>query len=135
MWKAGLLATAFVGASASGALAVDLVLRSSLSQTLAVDSNYQMLTRPLGDTYLPVSTLGCDAVARTPTMRFQTTVDLSYLSYFGPGAVNLVPALNRGVVARFEKTFSLTTIKLAAARRFEQAQQLQLAETGVNTIG
>src|SRR5690349_2606050 len=103
MWKAGLLATAFVGASASGTFAVDLVLKSTLIQTLAIDSNYQMLPQPLGETYLPASTLVFDAVARTPTMRFQTTADLSYRTYFGPGAENLTPGLDRGVVTRFEK--------------------------------
>ena len=49
MWKAGLLATAFVGASASGALAVDLVVKSSLIQSIAIDSNYQMQPNPPGE--------------------------------------------------------------------------------------
>ena len=135
MSKSPLLATVCLGISAWGALAADVTVKSQFIQTFAADSNYQMQPDPPGQTYLPVSTLVFDAVARTPTMRFAATADLSYRTYFGPGAENLLPGLDRGILVRAEKTTELATFKLAAARRFQQTSQLQLAQTGVNTIG
>lgn len=135
MSKSVLLAIVCLGISAWGALAADVTIKSQLSQSFSADSNYQMQPNPPGPTYLPVSNLLFDTVARTPTMRFAATVNLSYRTYFGPGAENLLPGLDRGIMGRFEKTTALTTYKVAAARQYRQASQLQLAETGVNTIG
>ena len=67
-------------------------------------------------------------------MRFEATVDLSYRSYFGPGGIDLAPALDRGVLARVEKRDQLDLHTLAASHRFQQASRLQLAEQGVSTI-
>ena len=123
-----------VGVLASGADAADVTIKSRLNQTFTVDSNYQMQAHPPGETYLPVSNLAFDIVARTPTMRFTTTVDASYRSYFGPGAENLLPGLDRGIVSGIEKRDHLTTYRLSASRRYRQSAELQLAETGVTTI-
>ena len=135
MSKSPLLATVCLGISAWGALAADVTVKSQFIQTFAVDSNYQMQPDPPGQTYLPVSTLLFDVVARTPTMRFAATADLSYRTYFGPG---LKICCLGWIVASWpvsKKPPSLDTYKLAAARRYQQTSQLQLAETGVNTIG
>src|SRR5262245_14133265 len=124
-----------VGMSMSGAKAVDISLKSTLYQSFEGNSNYLMQTNPTGVTYTPVSTITVDAVARTPTMRFATTVDLSYQSYFGQGAETLLPAFNRGFRGSAEKFDNMTTYKLEGSIRTTQAFHLQLAETGVATVG
>lgn len=120
---------------AASAHAADVTLKSRFAQTLSIDSNYQLQPHPPGETYAPVSTLSFDAVARTPTMKFMATVDLSYRTYFGPGVENLLPGLDRGFRVSAEKNAHDTTYKLTAARFYRQTASLQLAETGVNTIG
>jgi hypothetical protein len=133
--KMAILAGVCVGVCTSGAQAVDLSVKSSLAQSLEANSNYQLQSNPPGTTYLPITTLNVDALARTPTMRFAATVDLSYRTYFGPGAENLLPALDRGYRGSVEKNDKLTNYKVEASRSERQASQLQLAETGVSTVG
>ena len=123
-----------VGMSFSGANAADVSIRGSLIQNIEANSNYQLQTNPSGATFVPVSTLVLDAVARTPTMRFAGSVDLSYRSYFGPGADNLLPGLDRGFRGSFEKYANLTTYRIEGGVRTTQASELQLAETGRSTV-
>src|SRR6266567_269126 len=111
--------------SMSGARAVDFSLKSTLYQSLEINSNYQLRSDNPGETYIPVSSLIFDAVARTPTMRFAATVDLSYITYFGPGAVDLAPAFNRGFRGSAEAYQENTTYKVEGSVRTTQAFRLQ----------
>lgn len=120
---------------AACAHAADITLVGRFNQSLSVDSNYQLQTHPPGESYLPVSTLAFDATVRTPTLKWFTTTDFSYRSYFGPGVENLLPGLDRGILTSIEKKDTDSTYRLAASRRTSQTATLQLAETGVNTIG
>jgi hypothetical protein len=133
--KAAIIAGIYAGLSVSGARAVDIDVKSTLYQSLEINSNYQLQANPPGETYIPVSTLIFDALARTPTMRFAATVDLSYRTYLGPGAENLLPAFDRGFRGSAEAYRDTSTYKIEGSVRTIQALQLQLAETGVRTVG
>ena len=120
--------------SASSAHAMDWTITSSLSQTFEANSNYQMQPNPPGPTYLPVSSALLNIIGRTPTMRVAATANLSYRTYFGPGAETLLPGLDHGFLGTWEKRHYLTTFKLEGSHRVQQASTLQLEETGTSTI-
>jgi hypothetical protein len=131
-----ILALVYAGVGACSARAVDFNLTSQLIQTSDFNSNYFLQNNPPGAIIAPVSTLRVNSLARTPTMRFAATTDLSYRSYFGPGLDNFFinNALDKGARAELEKTDKLTTYNLAASVRQVQASPLQLAQIGVSTI-
>jgi hypothetical protein len=132
--KAALLATACLGISASAALALDWTLKSQLAQSLELNDNYQLQPKSPGETYAPVSKLLFDVLARTPTMRFAATADLSYRTYFGPGAENLLAGLDRGARASVEKTDKLATYNLGGSWQLRSAAEEQRADTGIGTV-
>jgi len=133
--KMAIFASICAGLGMSGARAVDLSITGYVSQSIEANSNYLMLPTPNGPTYLPVSTVVLDALARTPTMRMAATADWTYRQFLGPGGELLLPALDRGFRGSFEKYENLGSYKIEGATRTQQAQQLQLAETGVATVG
>ena len=135
MRKLAILVSVWVVVCSPGAQAADVIVRSSFTQSIEGNSNYRLEANPPGETFAPVSSLRFDTVARTPTMRFAATVDLSYRSFFGPGAELLLPAFDRGFRGSLEKTDKLTLYKIEASRRVQQTLQLQLEETGRSTIG
>jgi hypothetical protein len=65
------------------------------------------------------------------------TADLSYQTYAGPGVADFIvaPALNKGAKVALEQTEKQTLYNLAASWRQQQAAPLQLAQTGIATIG
>jgi hypothetical protein len=126
-----------VGLYSSGARAADITLTSQLSQSAEFNSNYFLATNPPGEVTSPISTLRVNALALTPTTRFNGTADLSYQTYFGPGVDNFIvtPALNKGARVTLDHTEKLTTYNVRAAWSQQQAAPLQLAQIGVATIG
>lgn len=116
-----------LGACASAAKAADITLHSAVTQSLEVNSNYEMRSPPLGPSYVPVTAIFVDALARTPTMRFIANADANYISYFGE--TRLLPSLNGGAHARAERTADAASYYVDAAVRVAQVARVQLAET------
>ena len=125
------------GLYCSSARSADISLTSQLSQSAEFNSNYFLQTHPPGLTTSPISSLRVDGVARTPTSRLFGTADLSYQTYAGPGVADFIvaPALNKGAKVALEQTEKQTLYNLAASWRQQQAAPLQLAQTGIATIG
>lgn len=119
---------------ATQAWAIDLQIRSSLSQTLEINDNRNMSVNSAGVTYAPVSSLVLDVLARTPTMRFEASGNLDYRTFFGPGAVNTNNALDRGARAKLTKTTRLTTYDIGASYSLRDAGTVQLDDVGIRTV-
>jgi hypothetical protein len=130
-----ILASAWAGMFLCDAGAVDITIKSTSSQSLEINSNYLLETNPRGETYISTTRLAVDTVARTPTVKFAATVDLTYRSYFGPGAELLLPGFDRFFRGTLEKYDKLTTYKIEANRSIRQSFRLQLEEVGVATVG
>jgi hypothetical protein len=73
----------------SAAWAVDWSLRSTESETVALDSNMFLSPNPIGGTLGSYSTISANAEARTPTSKFDFDSYVNYNKYFGPGASTL----------------------------------------------
>jgi hypothetical protein len=136
---AAILAGISLSGFASAAAALDLEIKSRLVQSLEASDNYQLSPQSPGPTYSSISTLIFDSVARTPTMRFASTTDFSYRTFFGPGGEDISPARDYGTRLRAEnKVDSQTTAHFDAAWRFRSAsavQAEQLEETGNTSVG
>jgi hypothetical protein len=134
VWTPVAIALLCLGASASGAWAVDLVLKSQVEQSVEFNDNRDLAPKSKGDTYAFLSSLMFDAVARTPTTKFAATVDLSYRSFAGPGADQLIDAPNGGLRASMETKQKLTTYTLAGSYARRDASTLQIEDTGFATV-
>lgn len=128
------LAVLSLDASMSGARAVDLVLKSQMGQSVEFNDNRDLSPKSKGDTYSFLSSLMFDAVVRTPTMKFAATVDLSYLTFTGPGADLLTDALNHGVRASIERKEKLTTYNLGGSWARRDASTVQIEDIGFATV-
>ena len=134
MRRAILIAVACLGVWMPSARAVDLSLKSSLTETLEFNNNRKMQPNSAGNSYNSVSALVFDAHALTPTSRLDVIGGLTYNTYAGPGEANTLNTLNNNVSARFEKTTKLTTYNLNASRSERDTSTIQLEETGVATL-
>jgi hypothetical protein len=132
--KAVLLATVCFGVATTHALAVDWKIKSQLGETFDISDNRDLRKTPVGLTYAPVSSLMFEVLGRTPTMTFATTTNLSYRSYFGPGAVNTTDALDKDAQARFTKKTRLTTYDIGASWSERDAGNVQLEDIGFRTV-
>ena len=121
-------------ASVSGARAVDLVLKSQMGQSVEFNDNRDLSPKSKGETNSFLSSLMFDAVVRTPTMKFAATVDLSYLTFTGPGAELLTDALNHGVRASVEGRERLTTYNLGGSWSRRDASSVQIEDIGFATV-
>jgi hypothetical protein len=121
-------------ASVSGVRAVDLVLKSQLGQSVEFNDNRDLSTKSKGDTYTFLSSLMFDAVVRTPTMKFAATVDLSYLTFTGPGSDLLTDAVNHGVRASIERKEKVTTYNLGGSWSRRDASTVQIEDIGFATV-
>jgi len=121
-------------ASLSGASAIDLELKSQAGQSVEFNDNRDLAPKSKGDTYTFLSSLMFDAVARTPTTKFAATVDLSYRAFTGPGAEQLLDALDHGVRASMETREKLTTYNLAGSWTRRDASTVQIEDIGFATV-
>jgi hypothetical protein len=121
-------------ASVSGARAGDLVLKSQMGQSVEFNDNRDLSPKSKGETYSFLSSLMFDAVVRTPTMKFSGNVDLSYLSFAGPGADLLTDALNHGVRASLESREKVTTYSLGGSWTRRDASTVQIEDIGFATV-
>src|SRR5262245_5911978 len=67
-------------------------------------------------------------------MTFQATTNLSYRSYFGPGAVTLQDGLDKTVRASLEKREKRTTYFVAGSWSEQSAAQAQRDDLGFATV-
>ena len=121
-------------ASLSGASAIDLELKSQAGQSVEFNDNRDLAPKSKGNTYTFLSSLMFDAVARTPTTKFAATVDLSYRAFTGPGAEQLLDALDHGVRASMETREKLTTYNLAGSWTRRDASTVQIEDIGFATV-
>lgn len=135
VWRVAPLAVACLCFATQTAISADVTVRTSLTESLTADSNYQMSSAWPGMTYISATTLWLNTVVRTPTSRFEGTAEATYRTYFGDGSDNLIPGIDRNFLGRYTKTFETATVSLEGARQYRQASFVQLAETGQNTVG
>ena len=128
------LAALSLDALVSGARAVDLVLKSQMGQSVEFNDNRDLAPKSKGDTYTFLSSLMFDAVVRTPTMKFAATVDLSYITFTGPGSDLLTDALNHGMRASVEGREKLTTYNLGGSWSRRDASTVQIEDIGFATV-
>jgi hypothetical protein len=128
------LALIALGVFTPGAHAVDWTVRSTLTETVEASDNRRLVVNPKGPSYSSFSSLLFDALARTPTSRFNLTGNLSYSAYAGPGETDTVNALNNNVTARYEHSTKLSNYFVTASRSESETSQIQLEETGVSTL-
>jgi hypothetical protein len=133
MTKSALSAIVGLSLSASSVLTMDWNLKSQLGETVEVSDNYFLRSPPSGTLYVPTSTLGVDAIGRTPTMRFAINSSVNYRAYGGPGATGLLNALGTSNHIGIEKTDHLTTYNVGASYSTQEVAAAQLTETGVVT--
>jgi hypothetical protein len=119
---------------ASSAGAVDLRLRSTLSESFEINDNRLMQPVSPGPSYNSISSLVFSADALAPTARLNVNTDLAYRAYAGPGEENSRNVLDRGATARFEKLQKLTTYNVSASWREFETAAVQLEETGIATL-
>lgn len=129
------LALVFVS-SGTAAGAMDLTIKSSLSETFEANDNY-FLSQTAKPIYRPQSTINFDALGRMPTSIYDLSGDFSYINYLGPGAESMTEqsAKQGGVKFRFENSGKAPGDKsnFFASWRTQDVVSAQLADTGTAT--
>lgn len=119
----------------TSAFAIDLELRSTLSETIEVNDNYFLSSAPKAATVAPTSTIAVNALGRTPTMLYTLSGDFSYYKYLGPGAesTTITGGTRSGVTFGVEQSGKLSGDKtnFNASWRQQDLVSTQLADTGV----
>src|SRR5262245_14692003 len=105
-----------------------------MGQSVEFNDNRDLAPKSRGDTYTFLSSLMFDAVVRTPTMKFAATVDLSYITFTGPGSDLLTDALNHGMRASVEGREKLTTYNLGGSWSRRDASTVQIEDIGFATV-
>src|SRR4051794_19243504 len=94
---------------APNARAVDWSVTGDMSESVELSDNRQLLPHPLGASYNSYTGLNLDALALTPTSRFEMSGSLKYRTYGGPGEANQMNTFDKGIFARYEKQEKSTT--------------------------
>jgi hypothetical protein len=126
-----------IGVQTISVHAIDLSLKSTLSQSLEVNDNYFLIPAPIGTIYTPLSSIVLDAAARTATTRYALNADISYSQYLGPGAedASLRHVVQNGLSAGFEHAGKVSGDKLGMSAwwRHQDIASAQLNDIGVVT--
>jgi hypothetical protein len=135
MTKSALSAVVGLNLSASGALAMDWTLKSTLAEQVEISNNYFLQSPSSGVMYTPMTTLGADAIGGTPDMKFTINTFETYREYAGPAASGLENVLTTYNHLNVEKTDEqgLVTYNVGASYRTQDLAQSQLQETGLVT--
>src|SRR3954452_11645397 len=88
---------------APNARAVDWSVTGNISESVEISDNRQLLPHPLGGSFNSYTGLTLDALALTPTSRFEMIGNLKYRAYGGPGEANQINVLDKNFLARYEK--------------------------------
>jgi len=128
-----------VGLAAPAALASDVTIKSSASETFEGNDNYFLIPAPKGITYVPVSAFTLDLLARTPTTRYDLHGDISYTHYLGPGAADAAaPTVKQdGVSVNIDHDINAAGDKfnVTASSRQQDVATALLSDLGVATAG
>jgi len=125
-----------LGALASGAIAAELSIKGSTSQTFDASNNYFLSTAPSGATARSLSALNLDFLARTPTTDYDLRTNYSYYKYFGPGAVDTSPTSGTPASVNFNvdhRADPLTKFNFAASWQRSDIASTQLLQNGIVT--
>ena len=105
------MTTLGVSILASDALAIDLAIKGTASESLTASNNYFLLSNPSGYTAQSTTAGALNVLARTLTTNYFINAYGSYFKYFGPGAVDTFPVWGTPANANFsiDHTEQLTT--------------------------
>lgn len=124
-------------AVATDAHALDWSLYSTLTERAEVSDNEFLSPKPFGPSLGSFSTVTGNALARTPTSRFELNGDVTYTKYLGPGtqALQQTEAINTGISARFENLHKLNTDRdyVEGSWRRQNTALALLNQTGLTT--
>ena len=112
---------------------MDWILKSRSNETVEASDNYYLASPSSGALWVSTSTLGLDAIGRTPTMRLEVNSSFNYRFYEGPGASGLHNSLGTYNHFGVEKSDALTTYNIGASYRTQEVAAAQLTQTGVIT--
>lgn len=118
---------------ASGAYAMDWTLKETINQRFEASDNYFLTTPSSGAMYAPTSTIGLDAIGRTPDMRFLFNTSENYRIYEGPAASGLENILGTYNHFNVEKTDQTTTYNVGVSYQTQDLKAAELTETGIIT--
>lgn len=136
MSRSVVLAVICLGLQGTSAAAIDLTIRSSLSETIEANDNYFLTPVPKGMIYRPMSTIVLDAIGRTPDTRYALNTDLTYYKYLGPGAESMseTSGTAKGVMFNIDRSFKgKDSANFNVSWREQDIAPAQLADTGVAT--
>jgi hypothetical protein len=89
--------------SSSRALAVDWSVNASINETTELNNNQFLRSVNAAPTLGSYTTITADAVARTPTSRFNLDTNFTYTKYWGPGLDGIInPTTSNNVFAHYE---------------------------------
>ena len=124
-----------MGGFATGALAADVSIKGSLSETVEGSNNYFLLNAPLGSTFRSSSTANLDFLAQMPDTRYLLNTNFTYYKYFGSGAADTVPTSGTpaGTTFTIDHTTELNKYNFAASWQRADVSTTQLTESGITT--
>jgi hypothetical protein len=122
-----------LGVIASGAVAAEFSIKSSVSETVEASDNYFLLLAPKGATEKSLNSATVDFLAQTPDTRYLLDTNYSYYKYFGPGAADTSLTWGTPASTKFtvDHTTSLSKFNVGASWSRRDAATTQLAQSGV----
>ena len=120
--------------ASGGALAAEVAIKGSVSETLDASDNYFLSTKPLGTTAKSNTAGTLNFFTGTPDTGYFLDTNYSYYKYFGPGAAD-AGSMQWGTPAnvnfRTNHVTELDKFNFAASWSRSDAAVTQLAQTGV----
>ena len=131
--KTLLIITSLGVLASSVALAGELAVKGTVSETLDASNNYFLSTKPLGTTAKSNTAGTLNFFTGTPDTGYFLDTNYSYYKYFGPGAEAAVPAWGTpaNVTFRANHVTELDRFNFAASWSRSDAAVTQLAQSGV----
>ena len=117
------------------AQAADVVIKSSVSQKISVNDNYDLVSSSPGAVLVSRTSLSASILAEMPTFVIGTGLSLSYLAYAGPGRGTRengfdFPSLNFNAT----KTLKNTTFTVSGSFSIDDTATTQIDDTGIIDI-
>src|SRR5262245_33855405 len=120
---------------ASDALALDLSIKGTATESLAASHNYFLSNNPSGYTAQSTTAGSLNVLARSLTTDYFINAYGSYFKYFGPGAADTFPVWGTPANANFGivHTEQLTTYNAGISWTRADTAQTQFAQTGTTS--
>jgi hypothetical protein len=121
-----------LGAFASNAVAAEVNIKGSVSQTLNASDNFFLSNSPSGPTYQSYTTASLNMLARTPDTNYLLNGSWSLFNYYGPGAQDTSLRWGTPASANFavDHTTVLDRFNLAGSWTRSDIVTTLLAQTG-----